>query len=66
MHFAMMDAAERECELVARFAAESFRLGKAQMVGVGGLAAADQVRLRRNKLEMLTIAQPAWLRVDDR
>ena len=56
MQFAMMTAAERHGELVADLAAERPALGKAQVMGVGRLAAADQTRLLRHKAHMVAIA----------
>jgi hypothetical protein len=64
MHFAMMDPAERDRELIARFAAKRFLLSKAQMVSVGRLPTADQAGLSANKPKMLTISQATRLGID--
>jgi len=45
MHQPVMDAAERDHEFVARFAAERSRLQIAQVMRIRWLAAADQARL---------------------
>ena len=45
MHLAMMTTAERNCELIADFAAKRPRLRKTEMMRVGGMAAADQAWL---------------------
>ena len=45
VYLAMMAAAERDGELVADLAAERRCLRKAQMMGIGGPAAADEARL---------------------
>ena len=56
MKLAMMTATERDSELVADFAAERPALGKAQVMGVAGFAAADQTGLLRHKAHMVAIA----------
>jgi hypothetical protein len=61
MDFAMMAAAERDGELVADFAAECPALGKVQVVGVAGLAAADQAGLLRDEPEVIAVADAPWL-----
>jgi len=48
MDFAMMSATKRNRELVADLAAERRRLGKPQVVGIGGAAPAHQTRLFGN------------------
>jgi hypothetical protein len=45
----MVRAAERHRELIARLAAQRARLHKSDVMGVGGLAAAQQAGLLRNK-----------------
>ena len=44
VNFAVMSPAQWDRELVANFAPKSTALGKAQMMGVRGLSAADQAR----------------------
>ena len=44
MNLTMVSATERDRELVADLAAERPCLGKAQMMGIGGTAAADEAR----------------------
>ena len=59
MDLAVMHAAERYRELIAHFATERPGLCEAQMMGVGGLASANQTRLGRDELPMSLVAQPA-------
>ena len=54
----MMSSTERDSELIADLAAECRRLRKAQMVGIGRAAAADQTRLLGNRFDMLPVANP--------
>src|SRR5262249_12390205 len=56
MHCTMMPAAEWDCELIADLAAERTRLGKTEVVGVRGLAAADEARLTGDVAQMLPVA----------
>src|SRR6516162_3484296 len=56
MNLTMVSATERDRELVADFAAERRCLGKAQMMGIGGTAAADQARLLGNRFDVIAIA----------
>ena len=49
MHLAMMHPAERHRELIADLATERPGLREAQMMGIGGLAAAYDAGLRRDK-----------------
>ena len=53
VHQPVMDAAERNCEFVAGLAAKRPRLHKSDLMGVRGLAAAQQARLLRHEAEML-------------
>jgi hypothetical protein len=53
---AVMAAAERHGELVTDLAAERPALSKAQVMGVGRFAAADQTGLLRHKAHMVAIA----------
>jgi uncharacterized protein (DUF2126 family) len=48
-------------EFVADLESHPAGLGEAQMVGVGGASAADQARLRSNKLQMSFVPETAWL-----
>ena len=48
MHLAMMPSTEWNDELIADLAPECRWLGKAQVMGVSGTAAADQARLLGN------------------
>ena len=52
----MVAAAQRDGELVTRLAAKRPRLRNAQVMGIGGLAAADQARLVGDKSQMVLIA----------
>ena len=61
VQLAVMDTANRNGELVADLAAERPRLGKAQMMGVGGGAAAHHAGLRGHELAMVLVAQPNGL-----
>jgi len=56
MQLAMMATAERHCEFVAHLSAKRAVLRKAQMMGVGGHATANQTWLFGNELDMLAIA----------
>src|SRR5580698_6198842 len=56
VEFAVMSTAERHGELVADLATERPALGKAHMMGVAGVTAADQAGLLRHKVHMLAIA----------
>ena len=61
MHFAMMAAAERHGKFVAHLAAKRPMLGKAQMMRIGGCAAANEAGLLDDEPNVLTVAYPAWL-----
>ena len=52
----MVDAAERDRELVTDFEAERARLHEAQMMGITGLATAHQAGLLRHKAKMSLVA----------
>src|SRR5215813_6948080 len=56
MHRAMMPAAERDRELIADLAAERAGLGKSEVVGVRGLAAAQQTGLLGDVAQVLPVA----------
>ncbi len=57
----MMSSAERYGEFVADLAPERPKLGKANMVRISGLSSADQAGLRRDELQVLLVANTAWL-----
>ncbi len=56
MELAVVAAAQRDGELVADLAAKCPRLRDAQVMGIAGLAAADQARLAGDKPQMVLIA----------
>ena len=53
-----MAAAERHRELIADFETDCPRLGKPQVMGIARLPAADQARLRGDKLQMRLVMGP--------
>jgi hypothetical protein len=61
MSLAMMSATQGDGELIADLAAEGAALGKAQVVGVRGLAAADQAGALDDRPDMVAVANPARL-----
>src|SRR5258708_20619288 len=58
MHRMMMPATEWDRELIADLAAERARLGKTEVVGVRGLATADEARLLGDIAQVLPGAIP--------
>ena len=58
MDLTMVSAAERNGELITDLAAERRCLGKAQMMGIGGAAAADEARLLGYRLDVVTVTDP--------
>src|SRR5262249_42795578 len=56
MHRAVMSAAEWDRKLIADLSAECTGLGESEMVGVRGLAAADEARLLGDIAQMLPVA----------
>ena len=54
----VVEATERNSELVADPATEGARLGKAQMVRIGWHTTAREARFARDKSPMLLVAQP--------
>jgi hypothetical protein len=56
MHRTMMSAAEGDRELIADLAAERARLSESQVVGIRGLAAADEARLLGDITKVLPVA----------
>src|SRR5437016_6223989 len=57
MQLAVMDAADRDGELVAHSASKSTRLRKRQVMRIRRHAAADKARLPQNESAMVLIAQ---------
>ncbi len=62
MNLTMVSATERDRELVADLAAERRCLGKAQVMGIGGAAAADEARLLGYRLDVVTVTDPPGCR----
>ena len=58
MQLPVMAAAERHRELIADFETDCPGLGKPQVMRIAGLPAADQARLRSDKLQMRLVTQP--------
>ena len=56
----MVGAAQRNCKLIADTPAEGARLGKTEMMSVGGPSAADQAWLSRHEPEVRSIAVATW------
>ena len=56
MNLAMMASTECDNPLVADLSSECAALGKAQMMGIGRCAAADEARLGRDKSQMILVA----------
>src|SRR5262249_55838229 len=52
----MVPSTERDSELVTDLAAQRARLSKSKMVGVRGLAAADEARLLHNIAKVVPVA----------
>src|SRR4029077_10911392 len=61
MDVTVMNPAQGHRELVAHFQPHRPRLGKSEVVGVGGASSADQTRLRRHEFEMGFITESTWL-----
>jgi hypothetical protein len=62
MSLAMVPSAQWDGKFIACFAPQSPALGKAQVVGVRGLPAADQAGPLSDRPDVLPVAHPAWLR----
>ena len=62
MNLTMVSATERDRELVADLAAERRCLGKAQVMGIGGAAAANKARLLGYRLDVVTVTDPPGCR----
>ena len=58
MHCAVMPATEWDRELIADLAAERARLRESEVMGIRGLAAADEARLLGDIAEVLPVAIP--------
>ena len=58
MQLPVMPAAKRHRELIADFETDCPGLGKPQVMGIAGLPAADQARLRGDKFQMRLVTQP--------
>src|SRR5262245_45233594 len=56
MHRTVMSPTERDRELIADLAAKRARLGKSEVVGIRGLAAAEEARLLGDVAQMLAVA----------
>ena len=56
MHCAVMPSTERDTELVTHLATKRARLGKSEVVGIRGLAAAHEARLLCDIAQMLPVA----------
>jgi hypothetical protein len=63
MQLAMMAAAQRDGELIADLAGERPALGKAQVMGIARLTAADQARLLGDEIHVVAVANAPWLGV---
>ena len=56
MNRTVMSATEWDRELITDFAAKRTRLSKSEVVGVGGLAGADEARLLHDIAQVLSVA----------
>ena len=65
MQLAVMGTAEGYDELVTDLLSESARLGKAQVMRIARLPAADEAGLLGNKAQVLPIALPRYLWQDN-
>ena len=61
MYRAMVPSAQRHGELIADLSAECPTLRKAQVVGIAGLATANQTRLLGHMSDVIAVANPARL-----
>jgi len=59
MDFAMMTAAERNCEFIADLAAECPALGESEMMRIRRPPAADQTRMLGDGSDMIPVTQAA-------
>ena len=53
--------AQRDGEFIAHLPSECPRLGKPEMMGIGGFSTADQARLRGHELAMAFVTEATWL-----
>ena len=60
MELPMMTAAKRDGEFVADFQTQRSGLGKAQMMRIGRLTAADETGLRGHESQMGLVPKPLW------
>ena len=61
---AMVSATQGHSEFIADLAPQSPALGKAQVAGARGLAAADQAGALSDRPDVRPVTDPAWLRQD--
>ena len=61
VNLAMVSSTQRDSELVADLSAECPALRKAQVVGIAGLAAANQTRLLGHMSDVIAVPNPARL-----
>ena len=61
MDFAMVPSAQWNGVLITDLATECSALGKAEVVGIGGAATANQARVLRNSSHVIAVAYPARL-----
>ena len=62
MDLAMVSPAKRDGKLIAHLTAQRAALRKAQVMGIGGLAAADQTRLLGHVSNVLAVTNPTRFR----
>src|SRR4051812_9593285 len=60
MDRAVMRAAERHDVFIAGLAAQGARLGKSDVVGIRGPAAAEQTRLLAHETKMISVSVATW------
>lgn len=61
MDFAMMPSTQGHSKFITDLAAECPALGELQVMGIAGLATADQTRLSGHTSDVITVAHPARL-----
>ena len=61
MDFAMMPSTQGHSEFITDLAAECPALGESQVMGIAGLATANQTRLSGHMSDVITVAHPARL-----
>ena len=62
MHLAMVSSTQGDGELIADLSAECPALREAQVMGIAGLATANQTRLLGHMSNVIAVANPARLR----